>query len=311
MIPYAIVTPCFNEGQSIVIFLQRLEASLGSLNAPFHVIVVDDSSEDNSVALLNDFKFNSPLFRLSVLKLKFNVGHQLAIYQGLLYASRVETGNIIIMDSDGEDDPRAIPQVLGMSDYDIVEIKRGKRSEDFSFRLAYRFYKLIFHVITGKNMDYGNYCMISRGIVERIAHTGFLHLPAYLLRQKARRTYITYDRGKRIQGESKLGTKGLLIHAFKSFIEFGEDLLLLFLKLFIIISIVLVLIVGNLVYQKFFARTAIPGWFSTVAMELIILAIICLGFFIIGILLLNLIHQQNNRDQQNIYTVVKSPSPTT
>ncbi|MBS1562962.1 MAG: glycosyltransferase [Bacteroidetes bacterium] len=307
-IPYAIVTPCFNEEQSVIIFLQRVEASLAEAGKPFHVIVVDDSSEDASLALLKDFRFNSPLFRLTVLKLKFNVGHQLAIYQGLLYASRLDTKNIIIMDSDGEDDPNAILQVLGMDNYDIVEIKRGKRSEDFSFRLAYRFYKWIFHIITGKNMDYGNYCMISRGIVDRIAHTGFLHLPAYLLKQKGRRAYITYDRGKRIRGESKLGMKGLLIHAFKSFIEFGEDLLLLFLKLFILISIVLVLIVGNLVYQKFFAGTAIPGWFSTVAMELVILAVICLGFFIIGILLLNLIHQQNNRDHQNIYTVVKSES---
>jgi len=306
--PYAIVTPCFNEEQSVITFLQRLEASLAPTGKPFHVIVVDDSSEDSSLALLGDFKFTAPRFRLTVLKLKFNVGHQLAIYQGLLYASRMETKNIIIMDSDGEDDPNAIPQVLGMSDYDIVEIKRGKRSEDFSFRLAYRFYKLIFHIITGKNMDYGNYCMISRGIVDRIAHTGFLHLPAYLLKQKGRRAFITYDRGKRIRGESKLGMKGLLIHAFKSFIEFGEDLLLLFLKLFIVISVVLVLIVGNLVYQKFIVRTAIPGWFSTVSMELVILAFICLGFFIIGILLLNLLHQQNNRDQQNIYTIVKSES---
>jgi len=304
--PYAIVTPCFNEEQSVITFLQRLEASLGPTGNAFHVIVVDDSSEDTSLVLLNDFKFNTPLFRLTLLRLKFNVGHQLAIYQGLLYASRIETKNIIIMDSDGEDDPHAIPQVLGMNDYDIVEIKRGKRSEDFTFRLAYRFYKLIFHIITGRNMDYGNYCMISRAIVDRIAHTGFLHLPAYLLKQKGRRAFITYDRDKRIRGKSKLGMKGLLIHAFKSFIEFGEDLLLLFLKLFILISIVLLLIVGNLVYQKFFARTAIPGWFSTVAMELIILAIICLGFFIIGILLLNLIHQQNNRDQQNIYTIIKS-----
>ncbi len=200
--------------------------------------------------------------------------------------------------------PRSLPS-SGSGEYAIAEIKRGKRSEKWSFRIAYRFYKLIFWMITGKTMDYGNYCMISRSIVDRIAFTGFIHLPAYLLKQKDPRTFITFDRGKRIQGESKLGVKGLLIHAFKSFIEFGEDLLLLFLKLFVVICGFLLVVFLDLLYQKFIARTAILGWFSTLAMEMLILAGMCLGFFILGILLLNLIHQQNNRDQQTIYTPIQ------
>jgi hypothetical protein len=172
------------------------------------------------------------------------------------------------------------------------------------FKLSYKLYKLIFWLITGKSMDYGNYCVISRGVVERIAHTGYIHLPAYLLKQKAKRTHIVFNRGKRIQGESKLGMKGLLIHAFKSFIEFGEDLLLLFLKLFLVICVFLLVMVIDLLYQKFIVHTAILGWFSTLAMEMLILAGMSLGFFILGILMLNLIHQQNFRDQQTIYTPV-------
>jgi glycosyltransferase involved in cell wall biosynthesis len=303
-VPYAIVTPCFNEEKSIIQFLQKLEGSLSTLPDYFLVIVVDDGSQDNSLALLSDFRFSSPRLKFSILKLKFNVGHQMAIYQGLLYISTLNTRSVIVMDSDGEDDPAAIPLVLKLENYNIAEIKRGKRSEKLTFKIAYRFYKLLFWMITGKNMDYGNYCMISRTIVDRISYTGFIHFPAYLLKQKDEKTYITFNRGKRIQGESKLGMKGLLIHAFKSFIEFGEDLLLLFLKLFLLICVFLLGILLDLLYQKFIAKTAILGWFSTLAMEMLILALMCLGFFILGILLLNLIHQQNNRDQQSIYTLI-------
>lgn len=302
--PYALIAPCFNEEESIIPFLLRLEETLDRLPSSFIVIIVDDGSQDNSLELLTRFRFSSPRLQLRVLKLKFNVGHQMAIYQGLLYVSTLQTGYVTIMDSDGEDDPGAISIVTQMEGYDIVEIKRGKRSEKLTFKLSYKLYKFIFRIITGKSMDYGNYCMISRSIVDRIAHTGFIHLPAYLLKQKARRTHIVYNRGKRIRGESKLGMKGLLIHAFKSFIEFGEDLLLLFLKLFLVVCVFLLFMVIDLVYQKFIAHTAILGWFSTLAMEMLILAGMSLGFFILGILMLNLIHQQNNRDQQSIYTLI-------
>ena len=302
--PYAVIAPCFNEEQSITIFLEKLEQALATLPHTFAVIVVDDGSVDDSLKLLSNFRFSAPNLKLQVLKLKFNVGHQMAIYQGLLYVSTLQTDDVIIMDSDGEDDPAAIPLALQQEGYDIVEIKRGKRSEKLTFKLSYRIYKLIFWVITGKAMDYGNFCIISRSIVDRIAHTGFIHLPAYLLKQKARRTHITYNRGRRIRGESKLGMKGLLIHAFKSFIEFGEDLLLLFLKLFLVICIFLVIMLVDLLYQKFVVHTAILGWFSTLAMEMLILAGLSLGFFILGILMLNLIHQQNNRDQPALYTPI-------
>ena len=156
-------------------------------------------------------------------------------------------------------------------------------------------------------MDYGNYCMIEREIVDRISHTSFIHFPAYLLKQKASRTSIRYNRKKRIDGKSKMGMQGLLIHAFKSLLEFGEDLLMLFLKLFLLILIVLVFLFGNLLYQKFIAKTAILGWFSTLTIGLMNLAVLCLGFFILGILLLNLIHQQNNRTQKSIYRIIKNP----
>lgn len=155
-------------------------------------------------------------------------------------------------------------------------------------------------------MDYGNYCMIDKKIIERIAHTSYVHFPAYLLRQKASRGCVLFDREKRIGGKSKMSLNGLVVHAFKSFIEFGEDLLLIFLKLFIVIIIVLILVAGNVIYQKFIAGTAILGWTSTLMLGLLTLAILSLGFFITGILLLNLIHQQSSQNRKDVYVITRS-----
>ena len=303
---FAIVTPCFNEEKSITLFLDKLGEVLAGTGRKFVVIAVDDCSEDNTLSLLNKYNFSSPDIRLTVLRLKFNSGHQSAIFQGLLYANSLTMQKAIVMDSDGEDDPHAIPLLLAAEDHDITEVKRGKRNESLSFRIMYFFYKILFRAITGRTMDYGNYCMIDKKIIERIAHTSYIHFPAYLLKQKASRGNVLFNREKRISGKSKMGLNGLVVHAFKSFIEFGEDLLLIFLKLFIVIMIVLIILAGNIIYQKFIAGTAILGWFSTLMLGLVTLAIICLGFFITGILLLNLVHQQNNQNRKDVYIVTRT-----
>jgi len=300
----AIVSPCFNEGTIVASFLQRIQESIQALPQRFIVVMVDDCSEDDSLQVLQGIQFSQP-HELHVLSLQYNVGHQGAIYQGLLYVSGLDVGQVIIMDSDGEDDPGAIPELVKLDNYGIVEVKRGKRNESLSFRIMYRFYKFLFRMITGKTMDYGNYCMISRHIVDRIAHTSFIHLPAYLLKQKTTRTSIRYNRKKRIDGKSRMGLKGLLFHAFKSLIEFGEDLLMMFLKLFGIIAVMLVGLMGFLLYHKFITGKAIAGWFSTLTLGLVTLALICIGFFILGILMLNLMHQQTNRTQKSIYRLMK------
>lgn len=302
----AILAPCFNEEATISSFLGQLESVLKDLSEQFHVVVIDDCSQDNSLARLSEFSFSYSHIRFDVLHLKFNVGHQAAIYQGLLYTSHLHPSHVITMDCDGEDDPKAIPLLLQKSGFDIVEVKRGKRSESVSFKLGYFFYKLIFKFVTGKTIDFGNYCLIDAAIVDRVKHTSFIHFPAYLLKQKASRASILYNRGKRIDGKSKMGYKGLLLHAFRSMIEFAEDLLLLFFKMFIAILLLFGVMFANILYQKFISQTAIPGWFSTLSISLVILGVLCMGFFILGILLLNLMHQQNIRSFKEIYTLVKN-----
>jgi polyisoprenyl-phosphate glycosyltransferase len=301
----AIVAPCFNEQATIITFLKRLEEVIMFLSEEFHVIIVDDCSQDESLQLLSSFQFKSVNIHFDILQLKFNVGQQGAIYQGLMYAATLPITHTIVMDCDGEDDPVAIPQLLQKRGYEIATVKRGKRSESFLFRLSYIFYKMLFRFITGKTIDFGNYCLISKSILERIRHTSFVHFPAYLLKQKASSTNIVFKREKRIDGRSKMGNKGLLMHAFKSMIEFGEDLLLLFLRLFVLLTILFVISMGNIIYQKFIAHTAILGWFSTLSVSLIILAVVCIGFFIIGVLLLNLMHQQSAKSYKEIFTVIK------
>jgi polyisoprenyl-phosphate glycosyltransferase len=299
----SIITPCFNEGETIIPFLNSLCNVLQQLPHQFQIVVVDDCSYDDTTTQIKKWKPACNNAELHLLVLKYNCGHQQAIFQGMLYLKQLQQSHVIIMDADGEDDPQAIEAALQKSEFDIVEIKRGKRSENAGFTISYYLYKLLFKLITGKRLDFGNYCLLKYEVVERLQLTSFIHLPACLLKQKANKASIVFNRNKRLDGTSKMGYKNLLLHAFKSFIEFGDDLLLWFLRLFAVVFVLLVATSANLLYQKFISHTAILGWFSTLSLGLINLAILCLGFFIMGILMLNLIHNRS-KDLTELFTVV-------
>ncbi len=200
----AIITPCYNEGSTVVEFLKQLEETLVSLPYSFTVVVVNDASTDHTLDNLLGFNFSARNVTLSIITLKFNLGHQGAIYQGLLYSQKkIEADQFIVMDSDGEDSPSAIPAIIDKRSTDVVHVVRGKRNEGMLFRVAYYFYRFLFKAITNKNMNFGNYCMINRKTLDLVVHTSFIHFAAYLSKVKASHAYVTYDRQRRIGGSLK------------------------------------------------------------------------------------------------------------
>ncbi|MDX1903083.1 MAG: glycosyltransferase [Thermonemataceae bacterium] len=294
----AILLPCYNENTTIIRFLEILEEAIKDLPHNFRVIVIDDASTDNTLVLLQQFSFQNPAIQIDILSLKFNIGHQGAIYQGFLYAQSLTNNTFIIMDSDGEDDPKAIKILLEKApNHQIINVVRGKRRESLSFILFYQVYKLIFKFITGTTINYGNYSLITKKILEKAIFHQFNHFPAFLSKQKCSKTTIMVDRMKRISGKSKMRFSNLLYHAFYSFVEYAESILLVFFKLFIFLVLLFFIAIGNVLYQKFIANTAILGWSSTIAISLMNTALISIGFFVMGILSLNL-QKKNSEDKK-------------
>ncbi len=299
-----VVTPCFNEGITVIKFLKNLEKHLQQSPLEVEVAVVNDGSTDNTLELLSPFRFEAPNIRLTILDLKMNVGHQRAIKQGLLYAETTDAERIIIMDSDGEDNPAAIPALLEKDQFEVVHVVRGKRKEKLSFRFSYALYKMIFYVITGKKMNFGNYCMVGRKALTTILENQYVHFAAFLQNQRLTRSYIQSDRGKRIDGKSKMNFEKLIYHAFMSLVENAQSLLMIFFKIFVVLSIVLVFILGYIIYHKVFSGKAILGWASTLSIGLINLALVSFGFFVLGLLLLNIFKRHTHTPEEKIYNII-------
>ena len=276
-----ILAPCYNEGQVILSFLDELNSVLSDVKNIIQIVIVDDGSNDDTRNLLNEYTWDSDK-KLDILLLNSNIGHQGAISQGLQYCCSLEIDDLIVMDSDGEDDPKAILDLVELSDHPIVFVARKKRKESTKFKIFYSFYKLLFLIITGKRINFGNYSMISKEVLSNVKNHQFVHYSAFLSKLKNPKKVIFFDRRSRFDGSSKMNLDSLILHGFKSFVEYAEDLFFIFLKLFVVIFLFIIGAAGVLLYKKFILKSAVLGWTSSLMVSLIIMAILCLGFFVLG-----------------------------
>ncbi|WP_242919875.1 glycosyltransferase [Pontibacter liquoris] len=297
---YVIVSPCFNENSTVIAFLNSLDQTLKSSPHQFLVVVVDDGSTDNTLALLQQYRFTTPYIALKVLPLRFNVGHQKAIYQGLLYARRFQAGRYIVMDADGEDDPRALLELTTIQDADIVFVTRGKRQESLGFKLGYFFYRVLFALVANSKVNFGNYSMISHRALEAVLGQSFVHYSAFLSRLRLSRRDIKYNRLRRLDGQSKMNFQSLVMHGLKSLIEYSDKVLLFFIKFFIVVLLGLLGVAGFILYVKLFTDNAVLGWASTLGTSLFNASLIILGIIVLGLLLLNI--NDKSKPHEAIFT---------
>ncbi len=300
----AIVVPCFNENNTILKFIDEVDSILAEMEQHFELIVVDDASVDNTLELLMEHKVKAGNVQLRVIQNRYNLGHQGAIYQGLCYAQQLDCERVIVMDGDGEDDPAGIPLLLKVDSADVINVKRGKRSESFLFRFFYWLYKLAFKFVTGKYIDFGNYSLISRRTLDAAVAKSFISYPAFLLKTKGKKKSITLNRRKRLDGKSKMSMNALVYHGFRSFSEFAEEFILLLLKMAIALALLFLISIGVIFYIRIFTDKAITGWASTMSASFFNAALISFGFFFIGIVLLNIYHK-NQKMETSGFKIIK------
>ena len=162
---FVILTPVLDDWLPFSCLIEAILKRYSTENGIFEVVVVDDgSTEPCDLTSLPHLKTHACIESISVIRLALNLGHQRAIAIGLASLSeRTDIDACIVMDSDGEDRPDDIGALIGVwrahPDHVIVA-GRAERSEAPTFKMGYLVYKALFRVLVGREMAFGNFCLL-------------------------------------------------------------------------------------------------------------------------------------------------------
>ena len=101
----SIVVPCYNEEESVEIFLREIQNVLKTKN--FEVIFINDGSADDTLKRIKDLADKNA--NVKYISFSRNFGKEAAIYAGLNYAK----GDMVcLMDADLQHPPSMLPEMI-------------------------------------------------------------------------------------------------------------------------------------------------------------------------------------------------------
>ncbi|MES2518269.1 MAG: glycosyltransferase [Bacteroidota bacterium] len=268
-----ILIPLYNDWDALDLLLQEIKKRVSvELYAKLSFVIVDDCS-----SIVCDIeRFSS--YNLSIIRLWRNVSHQKAIALGLSYlAQETEFESVIVMDSDGEDKPSDIQRLYDASLQEpdkIIFAKRAKRSEGFVFRVGYSIYKVLFGLLTGKVIEFGNFSILPFRQAKKLTYVSEIwnHFPGGIIRSKLPYSSIPIERGVRLAGKSKMNFVSLILHGLSAVSVHLDTVAVRILIGSLLMTAVAGLGAVIVVIVKFLSpENASPGWATTLVTASIII----------------------------------------
>lgn len=242
-----IVLPTYNDWKSLEKVLEILNLRLKNLKKDIYILIINDCSKEKFKKTKNFKNFK----KIIVLNLKKNLGSQKAIYVGLKYLQKKITdyNNVIIsiLDSDGEDDPKALKKLIQITerkkDFFIFASRKG-RTENRFLKILNNARLYITLILTGKFINFGNFSSFPSSLLKRITLNDdiFLAFSSGVAKNYSKLFLYNVKKNKRFYDTSKVNIKFLIIHSIKIISVFYK---VVFLRTFLIMSFLLLISKNN------------------------------------------------------------------
>lgn len=207
----SIVIPVYNEKESLEELFAGIEESMAKLGCAYEYIFIDDGSTDGSMDVLRALHERSP--RVNVVRFRKNYGKSAALDCAF---SKARGDIVITMDSDLQDDPAEIPNLIAglEAGADLVSGWKKSRKDPWTKRVPSKFFNVVTSLISGLSLHDFN-CGLKayrRAVVRSITVYGELHrfIPVLAAWEGYAVDEIEVRHFKRKYGKSKFGASRFL-----------------------------------------------------------------------------------------------------
>lgn len=305
-----VVVPVYNEADVIDAFLRRL-AGIAKDVSLHGLVVVDDGSTDDTIGIVERMARDCA-FRIRVLRLSRNFGHQNAIIAGLdaahAWATAAGIPWIGVIDGDLQDRPEHFKNLLDQAaDCDIVYAQRSSRADGLFMQwIAPLFYRILSaSAKLGIPPNAGTFSILRTPIATLICQSSdrdpyFPGLRAWVgFRQRG----VPLPRDSRLSGESKVGLRGLINLSLRALFTYTD---LLF-NLVLVAGGAIIAMTGIVSVALFLLRLA--GWITIPgATTTVMLILLSLGttIFFLGVIAHMVKRASESASKQRAFVVMES-----
>ncbi len=214
--PLSLVIPAYNEAENVAPLIQEIAQCLEG-RCEYEIIVVDDGSEDDTLARLKTMRTGGET-RLRILRHPHHLGQSAALRNGIV-AARSEW--VATLDGDGQNDPADIPRLCavqaecsGEQRLRLVCGHRVRREDPWIKRLSSRIANAVRGRLLGDAVpDAGcGLKLVHRQAFLELPFFDHMHrfLPALIERGGGTVVSVEVGHRPRLRGESKYGVHNRL-----------------------------------------------------------------------------------------------------
>ena len=267
----SIVVPCYNEEESVKLFLSEIQSILADYN--FEVIFVNDGSSDNTLDVIKDLADSNS--NVKYISFSRNFGKESAIYAGL---SNVNGDLVCLIDADLQHPPRLIPEMIESicaGEADVVAARRTSRKGESRVKsfFSHMFYK-VFNRMSRITLVEG---ATDFRVMKRIVVDAVLDLPEYNRFSKGlfqwvgfETKWIAYENVERVAGESAWSFRQLVRYSVEGVVAFTTIPLTIVIFLGTILSVVAFLYMLFIIVKYLIYSDPVQGFATTMSVILLL-----------------------------------------
>lgn len=285
----SVVVPCYNEQETLPIFVPAISEVARSLNrehgARMELVLVDDGSSDGTLGEMRAAAQQAtPFLDVRWVSFSRNFGKESAMFAGL---EKARGDYVAVMDADMQDPPELLQKMYAMlleQDIDCVATRRVTREGEPPIRsfFARLFYRIINKISNADIVDGArDYRLMTRQMADAV-----LSMREYNRFSKGifgwigfRTTWLPYVNAQRVAGETKWSFFSLLLYSIDGIVAFSTVPLSIASVVGVVFCLLALVGLVFIVVRTLLVGDPVDGWPSLVCIITLLggIQLLCLG----------------------------------